>query len=155
MVVHSAGILLFRFNGEQLEIFLAHPGGPYFANKDKGVWSIPKGLREGGEDMLATAKREFHEETGFVVDGAFIELGMVKLHSGKRVHAWALEGDVDASKLVSNTFTMEWPKHTGQIREFPEMDTGVWFSEDEARVRITLGQLDLIDRLIDHLARMA
>lgn len=151
MAVHSAGILLFRLRNGRLELFLARPGGPYFVNRDRGVWSIPKGLGEGDETLLDTAKREFEEETGFAVDGAFMDLGSVRLRSGKMVHAWGLEGDVDASQAVSNTFEMEWPKHSGRMQAFPEMDEAAWFSVDEARVRITPGQLPFIDRLLEQL----
>lgn len=149
MGLHSAGILLYRFNRRHLEVLLAHPGGPYFANRDDGAWSIPKGLREDNEDLLETARREFEEETGSAVDGDFIELGTVLLRSGKTVYAWALEKDIDASTMVSNTFRMEWPKHSGQIREYPEMDMSAWFGLQEARVKITEGQRPFIARLID------
>ncbi len=149
--LESAGILLFRFKERALQIFLAHPGGPFFEHKDDGVWSIPKGLREGDEDPLATARREFQEETGFAVDGAFIELGALRLPSGKLVHAWALEQDIDAGRMVSNSFEMEWPRHSGQIRAYPEMDRGAWFSLAEARVKIARGQRGFIDRLVSRL----
>ena len=148
MSVHSAGILLFRFNQDEVELLLAHPGGPFFEHKDDGVWSLPKGLSEGDESLLETAKREFEEETGFAVDGEFIELGSQKLRSGKIVHAWALEKDIDATRMVSNTFQMEWPRHSGQIREFPEMDKAAWFNLEEARVKIAQGQAGFIDRLV-------
>ncbi len=147
----SAGILLFRFNAQALEIFLAHPGGPFFEHKDDGVWSIPKGLCEDNEDLLETAKREFQEETGFAVDGAFIELGSLRLPSGKLVHAWALEKDVDAGRMVSNSFEMEWPRHSGQIREYPEMDRAAWFSLAGARIKIARGQAEFIDRLVSRI----
>jgi predicted NUDIX family NTP pyrophosphohydrolase len=149
MDLHSAGVLLYRFNRQRLEVLLAHPGGPYFENRDDGVWSIPKGLRENNEELLDTARREFEEETGTAVDGHFIALGTVRLRSGKTVYAWALEKDVDASTMVSNTFQMEWPRHSGQIREYPEMDMSAWFSLQEARVKITAGQLPFIDRLVE------
>lgn len=152
MIPHSAGILLYRFSQQRLEVFLAHPGGPYFEHKDDGFWSIPKGLREEGEDLLFTAKREFHEETGFSVDGQFVELGTVRLRSGKIVHAWALEGDVDAKKMVSNTFELEWPKHSGRMQEYPEMDRAGWFDLDTAKIKITNGQLALLNRLAEYLA---
>ena len=152
MILHSAGILLYRFRQQNLEVFLAHPGGPYFEHKDDGVWSIPKGLREDGEDFLVTAKREFQEETGFSVDGQFVELGTVRLRSGKIVHAWALGGDVEEQNIVSNMFSMEWPKHSGQFQEYPEMDRGGWFDLDTARMKISAGQLELLDRLVEYLA---
>ncbi len=149
----SAGILLFRFREQALQVFLAHPGGPFFAHKDNRVWSIPKGLCEDGEDLLETAKREFREETGFAVDGAFIPLGSLRLPSRKLVHAWALEKDVDAAGMVSNTFEMEWPRHSGRIREYPEMDRAAWFPVAEARIKIAPGQVGFIDRLVARIAR--
>ncbi len=144
----SAGILLFRLRQQELEVFLAHPGGPFFAHKDDGVWSIPKGLCEEGEDLLETAKREFREETGFAVDGAFIALDSLRLPSRKLVYAWALEKDVDAAGMISNTFEMEWPRHSGRIREYPEMDRAAWFPVTEARIKIAPGQAEFIDRLV-------
>jgi predicted NUDIX family NTP pyrophosphohydrolase len=153
MGLHSAGILLFRFaqhDPEQRfpEVLLAHPGGPYFTGRDDGVWSIPKGLREKHENLLDTARREFEEETGFSVDGNFIELGTVRLRSGKTVHAWALEKDLNADAMVSNTFEMEWPRRSGKIRQYPEMDKAAWFDLAQARVKINGGQLPFIDRLM-------
>ena len=148
MSVQSAGILLFRFKQKKLELLLAHPGGPFFEHEDEGAWSIPKGLCEGNESLLETARREFQEETGFAVDGSFIELGELRLSSGKIVHAWALEYDIDATKMVSNSFEMEWPRHSGQIMEFPEMDKAAWFDLVEARLKIAKGQAGFIDRLI-------
>lgn len=148
MSVQSAGILLFRFKRKKLEILLAHPGGPFFENKDEGVWSIPKGLCEDNESLLETARREFEEETGFAVNGDFIGLGQLRLKSGKIVHAWALEYDIDATKMVSNSFEMEWPRHSGQIREFPEMDRAAWFGLVEARSKIAKGQAAFIDWLV-------
>jgi predicted NUDIX family NTP pyrophosphohydrolase len=148
MSVHSAGILLFRYSGQALEVLLAHPGGPFFENKDEGVWSIPKGLCENNESLLETAKREFAEETGFAVDGNFIGLGKLRLRSGKIVHAWALEHDIDVTEMVSNSFQMEWPRHSGQIREFPEMDRAAWFGLVEARLKIASGQAPFLDRLV-------
>ncbi|MGB5299054.1 MAG: NUDIX domain-containing protein [Thiogranum sp.] len=148
MSVQSAGILLFRFKRKKLEILLAHPGGPFFEHRDEGVWSIPKGLCEDNESLLDTARREFQEETGFAVDGNFTGLGKLRLKSGKIVHAWALEYDIDATSMVSNTFEMEWPRHSGQVREFPEMDRAAWFDLVEARLKITKGQAGFIDRLV-------
>jgi predicted NUDIX family NTP pyrophosphohydrolase len=148
MSVQSAGILLFRFSGKALEVLLAHPGGPFFEKRDAGVWSIPKGLCENNESLLETARREFAEETGFAVDGNFIGLGKLRLRSGKIVHAWALEHDLDVTKMVSNSFQMEWPRHSGQIREFPEMDRAAWFGLGEARLKIASGQAEFLDRLV-------
>ena len=153
MSVQSAGILLFRFKRKKLEILLAHPGGPFFEHRDEGVWSIPKGLCEDNESLLQTARREFEEETGFAVDGDFIELGKLRLVSGKIVHVWALEYDIDTTKMVSNTFQMEWPRHSGQIREYPEMDRAAWFGLVEARRKIAKGQAAFIDRLVARISQ--
>jgi predicted NUDIX family NTP pyrophosphohydrolase len=146
MSQHSAGILLYRRRDRGLEVLLAHPGGPYWANKDLGSWSMPKGLIAAGEDPLAAARREFQEETGFEVNGRFIELGSEKQASGKIVHAWALEGDLDTRKMVSNVFSLEWPPRSGQTQEFPEVDRGEWFDLATAKVKITQGQRPLLDR---------
>jgi len=128
---------------------LVHPGGPYWENKDAGVWSIPKGLFEEGEAPLEAARREFAEETGFDVEGEFITLGELVQPSRKVVHAWALEGDLDTTKIRSNTFSLEWPPKSGRIENYPEINKGQWFDIDEARKKITRGQLGFIDRLID------
>ncbi|HXG31140.1 MAG TPA: NUDIX domain-containing protein [Thermodesulfobacteriota bacterium] len=149
MGLRSAGILLFRFKGGRLEVFLVHPGGPFWAKKDEGAWSIPKGLFEDGEDPLDAAKREFREETGFDVDGEFIELGELRQPGRKTIHVWALEGDLDVTRIVSNTFTLEWPKKSGIVREYPEIDRGGWFGLDEARRKIAKGQAAFLDRLIE------
>ena len=148
MTVQSAGILLFRFNNELLEVMLVHPGGPFWVNKDLGAWSIPKGLIEENEQPLAAAKREFEEETGFEVEGDFVELGALKQPSKKIVHAWALQKDIDTSKIVSNTFELEWPRHSGQIKEYPEIDRGAWFGLEEAKLKISKGQLKFLDVLV-------
>jgi len=147
MAVHSAGILLFRFKSDKLEVMLVHPGGPFWARKDEGAWSIPKGLFDENETPLDAAKREFNEEIGLEVDGQFIELGEVKQPSGKIVHAWALEKDLDVTEIKSNSFTIEWPKNSGKMREYPEIDRADWFSLDEAREKILRGQIALLDRL--------
>lgn len=151
MSVHSAGILLFRYRGNTLEVFLVHPGGPFWAKRDAGSWSIPKGLFKENEEPLEAAKREFKEETGFDAEGQFIELGQLKQPSKKIVHAWALEKDVDPSGLKSNTFPLEWPKDSGVIREFPEVDRGEWFGLGEAREKTLKGQAEFIDRLVERL----
>jgi predicted NUDIX family NTP pyrophosphohydrolase len=151
MSVHSAGILLFKTHGKQLEVFLVHPGGPYWEGRDEGAWSIPKGLFEDNEQPLDAARREFREETGFNADGAFIELGQLKQPSRKIIHAWALEQDINASKLKSNTFTLEWPRGSGIMREYPEVDRGEWFGLSQARKKISKGQAEFIERLVQAL----
>jgi predicted NUDIX family NTP pyrophosphohydrolase len=143
----SAGILLFRRRSKKLEVFLAHPGGPFWAKKDATSWTIPKGEFESDEEPLAAAVREFQEETSFPAKGEFIDLGLVKQKSGKLVYAWALEGDCDPSKLSSNTCEIEWPPRSGRTLEIPEVDRGAWFSLDEAREKIMTGQLPFIDAL--------
>ncbi|BAU53979.1 NUDIX domain-containing protein [Mucilaginibacter gotjawali] len=145
MAKKSAGILLYRKINRQFEFFLVHPGGPYFKNKDLGVWSIPKGEYPEDEEPLAAAKREFFEETGQHVDGDFILLAPVTLKSGKIVHAWALEGDIDPAKITSNLFEMEWPPKSGKMKSFPEIDRADWFDADEAKIKINGGQASLID----------
>jgi predicted NUDIX family NTP pyrophosphohydrolase len=151
MSVHSAGILLFRRPGNGLEVFLVHPGGPFWAARDAGAWSIPKGLCEADELPLVAAKREFSEETGFTVDGDFIDLGQLKQSGGKIVYAWALEKDVDAAAIHSNTFILEWPKGSGIMREYPEVDRGAWFDLAQAGRKMLKGQLGFIDRLVERL----
>lgn len=155
MSIHSAGILLYRFRNKKLELMLVHPGGPFWVNKDLGAWSIPKGLLEDNEPPLDAAKREFKEETSFDVNGDFIELGSLKQPSSKIVHAWALEKDIDATKIVSNTFELEWPKHSGRIKEFPEVDQGAWFGIEEANLKISKGQVKFIDILIKSIGYMS
>jgi len=146
---YSNGILLFRFRDERLEVMLVHPGGPIWAKKDYGVWSIPKGLPEEHENSLETAKREFKEETGLEVDGEFIDLGELNQPSKKIVHVWALEKDLDVTNIVSNTFTFEWPKNSGKIQEYPEVDKAGWFDIELAKKKILKGQIGFIDRLMD------
>jgi predicted NUDIX family NTP pyrophosphohydrolase len=143
----SAGLLMYRLHAAKLQVLLAHPGGPYFKNKDDESWTIPKGEVEGGEDLLETAKREFHEETGITPTGPFIALSPVKQKGGKIVHAWAFQGDCDPSAVVSNTFTMEWPPRSGRQMEFPEIDRADFFDLDVARRKIKQGQEPLIDEL--------
>jgi len=151
MTVHSYGILLYRHAAGSWQVMLVHPGGPFWAGKDDGAWSIPKGLPEGDEPGLDTARREFREETGFAIDGEFRELGALRQPSGKTIHAWALEGDLDVKRIHSNTFTLEWPRHSGIYREYPEVDTGGWFSLTEAREKINRGQVKFLDRLLEQL----
>jgi predicted NUDIX family NTP pyrophosphohydrolase len=146
----SAGLLLYRRNGN-VEIFLVHPGGPFWAKKDAGAWSLPKGEFEEGEDQLEAAKREFAEETGFAIDGEFSPLTPLKQPSGKVIHAWAVEADCDPSKVRSNLFSMEWPPKSGQMREFPEVDRAAWFDIPEARRRIIEGQAGFIDQIANSL----
>ena len=142
----SAGLLMFRTK-EGLEVLLAHPGGPYFVNKDGGAWSIPKGEPEPDEELLVTAQREFEEETGLKPTGPFIPLKPIQQKGGKIVHAWAFEGDCDPATLKSNTFTMEWPPHSGRQQEFPEIDRAEFFDLAMARRKIKAGQESLIDEL--------
>lgn len=143
----SAGILLYRLRDGQVEVFLVHPGGPFWARKDDGAWSIPKGEYEAIADPLAAAKREFQEETGFEVDGTFHSLTALKQPSGKVISAWAVEGDVDAAALTSNTFTLEWPPKSGRIQEVPEVDRGAWFDLSRARAKLQPGQRTFLDQL--------
>lgn len=143
----SAGILLFR-RSSSLEVLLAHPGGPFFARRDEGSWTIPKGEVGPGESLLAVARREFEEETGHPPPpGDPIELGSIVQKGGKVVHAWALEGDLDPATAESNTFELEWPPRSGLRATFPEIDRVAWFSPDDARRRVKATQIPLIDRL--------
>jgi predicted NUDIX family NTP pyrophosphohydrolase len=143
----SAGILLYRFNKKNVEVFLVHPGGPFWKNKDEGAWSVPKGEYEEDEDPLKAAIREFKEETGISIEGDFISLKPVKLKSGKLVKAWALEKDIDAGAIKSNTFLLEWPPRSGKKIEVPEIDKGEWFTIADAKKKINAGQLPLLDEL--------
>jgi predicted NUDIX family NTP pyrophosphohydrolase len=144
----SAGILLHRRGGDGLEVLLVHPGGPFWASKDAGAWSIPKGEHDDGEDAQACALREFAEETGSAPGpGELIALGTVRQKSGKIVRAWALEGDLDPEAIRSNTFVTEWPPRSGRRVEFPEVDRAAWFSLTEARTRINPAQAAFLDRL--------
>jgi predicted NUDIX family NTP pyrophosphohydrolase len=146
----SAGILLWRRRG-RLEVLLGHPGGPYFAGKDADHWTVLKGEVDPGEDRLIVARREFAEETGHELPaGPMIELGDIRQKSGKRVLAWAVQGDLEAETAVSNTFQMEWPPRSGRIREFPEIDRVAWFDLDEARMKIKAAQAPFLE----HLERM-
>jgi predicted NUDIX family NTP pyrophosphohydrolase len=147
MAKQSAGVVLFRWRDHELQLFLVHPGGPFWSNKDAGAWSIPKGEYADDEEPLEVAKREFQEETGFSIDGDFRELEMVRQPGGKRVRAWAVEGECDADAVKSNLFSMEWPPKSGRQAEFPEVDRAAWFGIEEAREKILKGQLPFIDQL--------
>ncbi|HYF36802.1 MAG TPA: NUDIX domain-containing protein [Prosthecobacter sp.] len=149
MAVISAGVLVFRRNQRDVEVLLVHPGGPFWARKDLGAWSIPKGVTGTNEELLAAAKREFEEETGMSCPGgAAIDLGEIKLASGKRVHAWAVEGDVPVDQCRSNVFSQEWPPKSGRLKEFPEVDQWSYFCLAEARTKINSRQQAFIDRLV-------
>jgi predicted NUDIX family NTP pyrophosphohydrolase len=147
MAKQSAGLLVYRHRGGELEVFLVHPGGPFWQHKDLGSWSIPKGLFADGEDPLDAAKREFQEETGFAAAGQFIPLRPLKQPSGKIVHAWAVEGDYDPAALVSNTFSLEWPRNSGNMIEVPEIDRAEWFTLELGREKILPGQRGFLDQL--------
>jgi predicted NUDIX family NTP pyrophosphohydrolase len=148
----SAGILLYRLAGDAPQVLLVHPGGPFWARKDAGVWSIPKGEYDDAEDPLACALREFEEETGTALDPAEpLDLGSVTQRSGKVVTAWAAEGDLDPDSISSNTFTMEWPPRSGTSAEFPEVDRAGWFGLEEAREKLNPAQVELVDRLAERL----
>ncbi len=143
----SAGLLLFRRRNNKLEVFLAHPGGPFWAKRSSGAWTIPKGLINEGESTLVAACREFKEETGIIPTGSFLALGSIKQKAGKTVHAWAWEGDADPNQTTSNLMTMEWPKGSGIWLTFPEVDKCAWFDSEEAKIYINPAQIELIERL--------
>jgi len=148
----SAGLLVYRVKEKAVEVFLVHPGGPFWAKKDEGAWSIPKGEYSAQEDPLEAAKREFKEETGFDPPaGKMMELKPIKQPSGKIVSVWAVEGDFDAAKINSNMFSMVWPPKSGRQQEFPEVDRAGWFSFEEAKVKILKGQAGFIEQLIGNL----
>ncbi|MDB5000416.1 MAG: hypothetical protein JWR76_1493 [Mucilaginibacter sp.] len=147
MLKQSAGILLYRMTDEQLQVFLVHPGGPFFRKKDEGAWSIPKGEYVDGEEPLAAAQREFEEETGQTIRGNFVKLQPVKQKSGKVVQAWAVEGDIDHNAIISNLFEIEWPPKSGKRVSFPEIDRAGWFTIDIAKQKIIPGQMGLIEEL--------
>jgi predicted NUDIX family NTP pyrophosphohydrolase len=153
MPKRSAGLLLFR-RSTPLELFLVHPGGPFWARKDDGAWSLPKGEYSEDEDALLAAKREFQEETGISVDGDFLLLGELRQPGGKLITAWALEKDVkdvDPTRIKSNLFSMEWPPKSGQTQEFPEVDRAAWFPVPQARTKLLKGQVAFINRLVKKL----
>ncbi len=156
MAKRSAGILLFRGRGPALRLLLVHPGGPFWAKKDLGAWSIPKGESEEGEDALAVARREFEEELGSQAPaGEVIDLGELVQPSRKGITAFAIEGDFDASRLASNLFEMEWPPKSGRVQSFPEVDRAQWFTVEEAREKILPGQRPFIDRLLERLGQQS
>jgi len=147
MTRQSAGLVLHRTRGGIVDVFLVHPGGPLWRNKDAGAWSIPKGEFVEGEDALAMARREFEEETGSHIEGRFVPLAPVRQRGGKVVHAWAVEGDIALEGLASNAFSMEWPPRSGHMQSFPEVDRYAWFPLDEARAKINEAQRALLDEL--------
>lgn len=148
MPARSAGILLHRRRGDRLEVLLVHPGGPVWARRDQGAWSIPKGEFEPGEEPLAAARREFEEELGVELpDGPAEDLGEVRQKSGKVVRAWAVAGDLDADAITSNTFPLEWPPRSGRMIEVPEVDKAQWFSLQDAREKINPAQVAFLERL--------
>jgi predicted NUDIX family NTP pyrophosphohydrolase len=149
----SAGVLLYRFAAGSLEVLLVHPGGPFWAKKDDGAWSIPKGEIASGEDPWTTAKRELAEETGMVLETEGIALEPVRQPGGKVVFAWAIEHDFDPTTLASNTFSLEWPPRSGRLRQFPEVDRAAWFPPAEARRKILKGQVPFLDQLQQEISR--
>ena len=153
MAKKSAGILRFRSSNGRLELFLVHPGGPFWKNKDNASWSIPKGEYDDGEDPFDAANREFTEETGFeAITGDFKELGELKQPSGKLITAWAVEGECNPQSIRSNTFSMEWPPRSGKQSEFPEIDRADWFSVAKSKEKLHKGQVGFVDRLCEILA---
>ena len=149
----SAGLLMYRIKDGGIQVLLAHPGGPFFQNKDDGAWSIPKGEPDADEDLLLTAQREFEEETGIKPTGPFVPLNPIQQKGGKVVHAWAFEGDCDTAAIKSNTFTMEWPPKSERQMEFPEIDRAEFFDLDTAKTKIKAGQEALIEELATILNR--
>jgi len=153
MPKRSAGLMMYRRTKGEVEVFLIHPGGPYWAKRGKGTWAIPKGEYDGTEDPFAAARREFQEETGFVAaEGEYLELGSVTQKSGKKVVAWAFEGDCDPADLVSNRCEVEWPPRSGRRITIPEVDEGRWFSVGETREYIRKDQEELLDKLLEAMA---
>jgi len=144
----SAGVLMYRRTGRAIELLLVHPGGPFWAKKDDGAWTIPKGLMEANEDSQAAARREFAEETGTTLVGPMTNLGAFPQPSGKVVHAWAIEGDLDPARIQSNTFELEWPPKSGKRRSFPEVDRAQWFDVPTAEDKIVKGQRPIIEALV-------
>jgi predicted NUDIX family NTP pyrophosphohydrolase len=150
----SAGLLIYRFRNQEAEVFLIHPGGPFWKSKDDAAWSIPKGEFTDPEDPLQAARREFQEETGYDAEEPFHALTPVKQSSYKMVYAWAAPGDYDAGNIKSNTFPMEWPPRSGKIEQFPEVDRAAWFSLKEARKKILKGQIPFLNELEEMLKRL-
>jgi predicted NUDIX family NTP pyrophosphohydrolase len=144
----SAGLLLFRRSRGTLEVFIAHPGGPFWRDRDAGAWTIPKGIVESGEDLLDAAQREFLEETSIRPVGPFIPLGSIRQKAGKTIHAWGWEGDADPATIVSNTMRTEWPRGSGRMIEFPEVDRCAWFDPETAKSKMNPAQAELVDRLV-------
>jgi predicted NUDIX family NTP pyrophosphohydrolase len=153
MPQRSAGILLYRQKGREVEVLLVHPGGPFWAKKDDGAWTIPKGGYQPGEDALAAAKREFEEETGARPEGEAVALGSFRQSAAKIVEVWAMEGAFDPQRLTSNTFSMEWPPRSGRHSDFPEVDRAAWFTPDVAQRKILKGQKAILAALLDRLGR--
>lgn len=150
-IKHSAGLVVHRRRNGGLEVLLVHPGGPFWAKKDRGAWSIPKGEFDPTEqsDALLIARREFEEETGHAIAGQFVPLSEIRQAGGKFVHAWAIEADIDDSRVRSNLFSMEWPPRSGKFRQFPEVDRAEWFPMAEAKEKILQGQRELLEQLED------
>ena len=146
MAKQSAGVLMYRRRGSEVEVFLIHPGGPFWVRKDDGAWSIPKGEFTAEEPSLDAAKREFQEETGFPISGDFLPLEPIRQASGKIVYAWVIEGDCDATAVKSNTFEMEWPPRSGQMKSFPEVDRAGWFTLEQAETKMLKSQRPLLDQ---------
>ncbi|KAA3452413.1 NUDIX hydrolase [Mesorhizobium sp. SARCC-RB16n] len=151
MAKRSAGLLIYHPSGGDIQVLLVHPGGPFWAKKDDGAWSIPKGLVEEGEDELAAARRETEEELGMKVEGPFARLGDYRQPGGKIVTAWSVEADIDVAAIRSNTFTMEWPPRSGSMKEFPEVDRAGWFTLPEAEVKMLAGQRPMVADLAERL----
>jgi predicted NUDIX family NTP pyrophosphohydrolase len=152
MAKQSAGVLLYRLINKQLQVFLIHPGGPFFKNKDEGSWSVPKGEFADEENAFNAALREFQEETGQSISGQFIPLEPIIQKGGKKVFAWAAEGDIDHENIVSNTFELEWPPRSGKMQHFPEADKAAWFDIETAKAKINPSQAGLIDDLLKKLS---
>jgi predicted NUDIX family NTP pyrophosphohydrolase len=149
----SAGLLLYREASDGVEVLLVHPGGPFWARRDEGSWSIPKGEFDEEEDPLSAAKREFAEETGFALEGEVIPLDPVRQPSGKIVFAWAMKRNLELTGWKSNTFSLEWPPKSGRSQEFPEIDRAQWFAIEAARIKITRGQVPFLDQLLEMLCK--